>query len=187
MTVESDPRFLRSRELMIAAARQLLVAEGPTAVTHARVAEAAGVGRATVYRHWTRIDQLLADAMASVPLPFFSVPTVPTRDWLRAGLLALARELELRDVRAVATTLANTALWDTDMDARRASFASILVERLGSALAAAESRGEVVLRGDPRSAAAQTIGPIYYRSTIEHGTIEDALIDGSIDGLGEWS
>ena len=43
----------------------LLRTEGPGAVTHARVAEAAGVGRATVYRHWPDQAELLHDAVAA--------------------------------------------------------------------------------------------------------------------------
>ena len=45
-----DPRTVRSREAILAAARHLLLHHGPAAVTHQRVAEQAGVGRATVSR-----------------------------------------------------------------------------------------------------------------------------------------
>ncbi|MFE7278597.1 TetR family transcriptional regulator [Streptomyces sp. NPDC057623] len=44
------PRARRSREAALAAAIELLVEGGPELVTHAAVAERAGVGRATVYR-----------------------------------------------------------------------------------------------------------------------------------------
>ena len=63
MSYSADPRAVRSREAMLAAARRLLAEEGLDAVTHQRVAQEAGVGRATVYRHWPRTDQLLLDAM----------------------------------------------------------------------------------------------------------------------------
>jgi AcrR family transcriptional regulator len=56
---------------MLVAARELLVGEGPGAVTHQRVAQEAGVGRATVYRHWPRPEQLLLDVMAGADLPHF--------------------------------------------------------------------------------------------------------------------
>jgi AcrR family transcriptional regulator len=160
---------------------------GPGAVTHVQVAEHAGVGRATVYRHWPRSDLLLAEAMATVPMPFFTAPTTPVRDWLRAELTALARELELHDIRAVATTLANTALWDPAMDARRDQFAQLLTDRLASGIGRAEASGELTLRVDDRAAAAVTIGPLYYRSTIEHAAVDDALIDTVIAALGDWS
>jgi AcrR family transcriptional regulator len=183
----NDPRFLRSREAIINAARELLLNHGPTAVTHVQVAEVAGVGRATVYRHWPRTDLLLAEAMATVAMPFFDAPTTPTRDWVRAELITIARQLELDDVRAVTTTLASTALWDNNMDVRRARFADIIADRLAAALDDAAARGELILRLDSRSAAAMTMGPLYYRSTIEHAPIDDDLIDTALTALGQWT
>jgi AcrR family transcriptional regulator len=187
VTAPNDPRFLRSREAILHAARELLLLHGPVAVTHVQVAELAGVGRATVYRHWSRSDLLLAEVMATVPMPFFATPTTPIRQWLRKELGTLARELELHDIRAVATTLANTALWDPNMDARRAQFAQLLTDRLAAGLDEAQARGELTLRVDSRSAAAVTIGPLYYRSTIENAPIDDALIDAVIAVLGRWT
>ncbi|SDS69208.1 TetR/AcrR family transcriptional regulator [Actinoplanes derwentensis] len=187
MPTENDPRFLRSREAILHAARDLLLERGPAAVTHVQVAERAAVGRATVYRHWPRAELLLMEAMATVPMPFFSDPTVPTRDWLRRELTAIARQLDLDDVRAVSTTLAGTALWDTDMDARRAQFAGVLTDRLAAALDGAQTRGEITLAIPSRDAAALAIGPMYYRSTIEHSPTGTNLIEATIEALGTWS
>jgi len=184
---ETDPRFLRSRAAILTAARDLLLEKGPTAVTHVQVAERAGVGRATVYRHWPRAEVLLIEAMEAVPLPFLDNPTVPTRDWLRRELTALARQLDLDDVRAVSTTLANTALWDEEMNARRAQFAGILAGRLAAALDDAQTRGEITLAAASQNAAALAIGPMYYRSTIERTPTDSGLIEAIIAAMGTWS
>jgi AcrR family transcriptional regulator len=182
----SDPRFLRSRQAILDAARTLLVDRGPASVTHVQVAHHAGVGRATVYRHWPRSEDLLAEAMAAVPMPFFATPSSPVRQWLLAELGALARQLEQDEVRAVTTTLANAALWDREMDARRERFARTLSERLAAALVTAEGYGEVQLHGDAAQAAATTIGPLYYRSTIEHQPIDDEMMFAVVEALGRW-
>ena len=187
MATTKDPRFQRSHQAIVNAARELLLRHGPTAVTHVQVAEVAGVGRATVYRHWPRADLLLAEAMATVPMPLFDAPTTPTREWIRAELTTIARQLELDDVRAVSATLASAALWDQDMDTRRARFAHVIADRLAAALDDAVDRGELILHLDSRSAAALIVGPIYYRSTIEHGSIGDELIDTALTALGQWT
>ncbi len=187
MTGTTDPRFLRSKEAILTAARELLLAHGPAAITHARLAEHAGVGRATVYRHWPRTDRILAEAMATVPMPFFENPVAPTRDWLRTELTALARQLDLDDVRVVTTTLANAALWDPDMDLRREGFARLLAERLARALTDAQDRGELELRTSATAAAALVLGPIHYRATIERGLADQSLIDAAVDALGTWT
>jgi hypothetical protein len=36
------------------------------------------------------------------------------------------------------------------------------------------------------AAAALLLGPLYYRSTIEHALIDDSLIDAAIASLGTW-
>ncbi len=183
---EADPRFQRSREAILDAARHLLVTSGPSAVTHAQIAEHAGIGRATVYRHWPTSAELLAEAMTAVPMPFFKTPQFPARAWLRAELVSMARELDQHDVRVVAATLASSALWDDGMDARRRRFARTLSERLAACLVEAQNRGEVILHADPALAAAQVIGPIYYRSTIEHKAADYDMIDALIASLGAW-
>jgi AcrR family transcriptional regulator len=183
---ETDPRFLRSRDAIVNAARELLLEDGPTAVTHNRIAEHAGIGRATVYRHWPHTDQLLAEAMATVPMPFFNEPTSPYREWATNQLTAIARQLEHDDVLAVTTTLANAALWDPAMDERRAGFARILSERLAAGLRDAERHRELVLHGIVDSAAALAIGPIHYRAVIERRPADDALIGRAVAALGDW-
>lgn len=187
MAAPEDPRVARSKELILDTARRLLLEHGPGAVTHVRVAQGSGVGRATVYRHWPKADQLLAEAMATVPLPFFASPTEPVRAWLRAELTVIARQLELDDVRAVTTTLANAALWDPEMAARRDTFATILAERLSTALDHAQAQGQLELSTDSRSAAALLLGPLYYRSTIEHAPVDAALLEAVLSSVGTWA
>lgn len=187
MATAADPRFLRSREAILDAARELLLAQGPSAITHQQIAEHAGVGRATVYRHWPRTDQLLAEAMATVDMPFFVAPTRPFRAWLSGELAAIARQLEQHDVLAVATTLAHAALWDAGMDARRATFAGTLTARVQAAVREAERVGELRLGVEPDEAAALLIGPLYYRATVARLPTGADLIERSVAALGEWT
>jgi len=186
MTAQGDPRFQRSRDAILKAARRLLLEEGPAAVTHARVSQQAKIARATVYRHWPRTDQLIAEAMATVAMPFFSAPSLPVHDWVRTELTSIARQLELDEVRVVAATLANAAVGDRQMNERRARYAQTLAERFSAALDLAAERGELSLRAHSRDAAALALGPIYYRSTIERAPIDDALIEMTINALGAW-
>src|SRR3954453_892705 len=87
---DEDPRVARSRQAALAAARTLLEQEGPAAVTHQRVAAHAGIGRATVYRHWPLPETLLQEAMEQVALPFFTDFSGDLHQWLRGELRRLA-------------------------------------------------------------------------------------------------
>ncbi|MGM1063453.1 TetR/AcrR family transcriptional regulator [Saccharothrix sp. Mg75] len=186
MADTEDPRVTRSREAILVAARELLRDGGPAAVTHQRVAALAGVGRATVYRHWPRPEQLLTDAMAGVRMPFFLDPEVPVRPWLERQLRVLADELALPDVLAVTTSLLHGAVWDPEVTDRRDRLAAAVGGRLRAALEAAVDAGE--LRADGLDdAPALLIGPLLYRGVLEPAPVPDDLIARLLDAVGTWA
>ena len=65
MTTDSG-RSARSREHILVAVAALLQEQGASAITFQNVAEAAGVGRATMYRHWTDPAALMRDALGHI-------------------------------------------------------------------------------------------------------------------------
>ncbi|MEY9835830.1 TetR/AcrR family transcriptional regulator [Streptacidiphilus sp. EB103A] len=186
MNDSMDPRAVRSREAMLTAARDLLQREGPAAVTHQRVAQHAGVGRATVYRHWPDAEQLLLETLNGVAMPFFRDPATPVRPWLHGQLRTLADEMALPAVAAVAVTLMQGALWEPHMAGRRDTLVATLAEQLSRALESARSTGELDSACDALDAAALLVGPILFRTTMQSGKVSTALIDHLIDSLGTW-
>jgi len=175
----------RSQKAMLAAARELLLREGPAAVTHQRVAQQAGVGRATVYRHWPRVDQLLLDAMAQVDFPFFAEPAAPIRPWLHQQLRVLADEMVLPPVAAVALAMMQGAARSLPV-AVRDRFVETTTGRITAALALAVAHGELVKPVDPQDAVALLTGPILTRTCMQGGTVSDDLIVRIIDSIGTW-
>ncbi|MQY21457.1 hypothetical protein NRB20_45680 [Nocardia sp. RB20] len=171
---------------MLAAARQLLVREGPGAITHQRVAQEAGVGRATAYRHWPQPDQLLLDAMGGADLPLFKDPSAPIRTWLHRQLRQMADELEVRAVAAMALTLAHSALWDPAIAHRQAESVRTIIERILVATRSAVASGELETEISAVDVAAMLVGPIVYRTTMQQGTVADDLIDRLLDSIGTW-
>src|SRR5213078_361922 len=114
----TDPRAARSREAILAAAYDLLAREGPGAITHQRVAQQAGVGRATVYRHWAAPEDLLRDVLFAAELPFFATPVLPLRPWLHAELRQLADELDTApDAAPAAAHLIGPLVYRTTLQA----------------------------------------------------------------------
>jgi AcrR family transcriptional regulator len=180
----TDPRAVRSRDAILAAARDLLRDHGPAAVTHQRVAGRAGVGRATVYRHWARTEELLLDAMAGADLPYFKSPPTPVRPWLFAQLRAMADELAHPATVAVTVTLMHGAFGDDQLAGQRDGATAAIVGRLGAALDLAFSSGELRTHPDPADAAAQLIGPLVWRATMQIGVpVTDAFLDHLLDGV----
>lgn len=85
MSTSIDPRAQRSREKMLEAVRTILFTEGAEAVTHQRVAEVAGVGRATVYRHWVTSEEMVYALLDANP---FRILEAPSSDPLEKRLIA---------------------------------------------------------------------------------------------------
>src|SRR5579864_2818700 len=164
----TDPRAARSREAILAAAFDLLAREGPGAITHQRVAQQAGVGRATVYRHWAAPEDLLRDVLFSAELPFFATPALPLRSWLHAELRPLA-------VALMEQTRPGGA------GARPHRHITTITERLAAAFALAVDAGELDTAPDAALAAAHLIGPLVYRTTLQAAAVPDRLLAEVID------
>ncbi|MGA9277828.1 TetR/AcrR family transcriptional regulator [Ilumatobacter sp.] len=65
MSDTPSPRAARSRERLLRAATDLLVEQGPRGVTVDAVADASGVAKSTLYRHWSSRDEMLVDVVRS--------------------------------------------------------------------------------------------------------------------------
>jgi AcrR family transcriptional regulator len=180
----TDPRSTRSRAAILTAARALLLKEGPAAVTHQRVAQEAGIGRATVYRHWAQPEQLLLATMSGSDLPYFRDPTSPIRPWLYRELRAMSSEMELPEVVAVTLTLMQGAVWSPQIAEQRDGATAEIIKRLRIALDLAVETGELAPGIDPADAAALLIGPLVYRTTMQARSVSDDLINQLLDSAG---
>lgn len=181
----TDPRAARSREAILAAAFDLLAQEGPGAITHQRVAQQAGVGRATVYRHWAAPEDLLRDVLFSAELPFFATPALPLRSWLRAELRQLADELSLPAVASLAIALMEQTR-SGGVGTRPHRHITVITERLAAAFALAVDAGELDTAPDAERAAAHLIGPLVYRTTLQAAPVPDQLLTDVIEAVADW-
>jgi AcrR family transcriptional regulator len=182
----TDPRAARNREAILAAAWDLLAREGPGAITHQRVAQQAGVGRATVYRHWAAPEDLLRDVLYTAELPFFTAPAVPVRPWLHGELRRLADELALPAVASLAIALMEQTRSAAGAGAGPHRHVTAITERLAAAFALAVDAGELDTAPDAALAAAHLIGPLIYRTTLQAAAVPDSLLAQVIDGAADW-
>lgn len=177
MNALSDPRAVRSRARIVSATRELLRDEGPEAVSFAAVAERAGVGRATVYRHWPNVDALLEEVMDEYSLPFFLDPQPPLDQWLHGQLRRLADELLTPAVVRMTTSLIQRdTTGDAEVNQRRERLFGELERRLSAALHPPSN-------GAPppaHEAAALLIGPLLYLSLARGTPVTDAFIQSLI-------
>ena len=102
----TDPRPARSRARLLDAATTLLRAGGPSAVTIDAVTRSANVARATLYRHFSSANDLLATAFVSLMQP---APMPPAEGTVREQLTAVV--VGWADVIAEVPTTLTAMTW----------------------------------------------------------------------------
>lgn len=112
--VELDPRMERTRAAILEAASELLVCDGPDAISHAQVALAAKVSRTTVYNHFPDRAALLRATIEAFAKPRPSEVTGDVRTDLRRLLEGIVTDLlDEQRSRAFATMIERAQHDDT--------------------------------------------------------------------------
>ena len=165
----ANPRVQRTRDRILAAARELLAEAGPAGLTYSVLAERAGVTRQTLYRHWPvrsalLTDMILAGAPGGYPEPGED-PSVVATAWLTSLRDALGDHARRTAVLAV------TAQADADPDSAQA-----LVRLTADRLAALND----LLRPSGLQVApdeyALLYGPVLARMFFERAEATDAFV-----------
>jgi len=172
------PRSAAAREAVLRAARELLAAGGPAAVTMEAVAARAGVGKPTVYRWWP--DR---HAVAMAALMEADAPPVPRAApgsavaALRRQLRAIAERFATPIGRHVTTMIAAAGTETEVSKAFRNHF--VLARRSeGRALLERAVRDGEVRRGLDLDVALDLLyGPLFFRLLVGHAPLDARFTD----------
>lgn len=131
-----NPRVQRTKAHVLAVARATLAEVGPAALTYTALCSKSGVTRQTLYRHWPKREDLLAEivltaAEVAYPHPGTNPGTVVTEylQSLRAGMSDPSTAAALTSLAAHAATdpASDTALGAIVAD-RRAALNALLID-----------------------------------------------------------
>ncbi|WP_344203158.1 TetR/AcrR family transcriptional regulator [Aeromicrobium alkaliterrae] len=132
-------------QLILDAVLDLLSEQGPGGLTMEAVAARAGVGKSTVYRRWSHMNDLLADVVDTITFP--TGPRTPTgslRDDLVEGLIGASGCMDARRQQVISALL-NSGRHDAELvDALRGRF----IEAIARAIAMAVTAADLVDAGD---------------------------------------
>ena len=178
-----DPRVERTHAAVLHASYELLIAEGPDAVTHAQVAVAAGVSRTTVYKHFPTRGELLRQTIEVMGKP---VPTELTGD-LRTDLLALLDDLvaDLGDdqrTRAVATMM-ERAQHDATVAEVRDSVVCEAVDQFRTIIDGGVASGTLRKGIDVDLAMAGLVGIFFFKRFMVGEPVDTALAERAVDAF----
>lgn len=183
-TARGRPRSEKAHQAILAAAGDLLLARGLSAVSMDAVAERAGVSKATIYRWWPTKESLALDALftewAAVE------PRLRDTGTLRGDLLALlrpwARLATSKPYGRVIGALVTEAQTDP---AFAAEYLRRVVEpRRDQARAIfrrAIERGEIPADTKIEVAVDMVYGPLYHRLLHGHAPLNDRFVRDVVD------
>lgn len=159
-----DPRIQRTRDTVLPATLSLLADRGFADFTMEGVAEATGVSKSTLYRHWPTKLSLLRDALEELNRqPNVELEGKPARVQVERLLEHLVAALSVSVVGACIPALIEAAEHHREV----AEFLHEYSDRRRSTLTAALRRGieegEFPAHLDPELAALALSGPIFYR------------------------
>lgn len=183
-----DPRVERTRERVFASVMEVLVEEGLDAVNHTRIADVAGVGRATLYRHWPDLASLLVDALRSGhgiqdrAIDADVLAGMSLRDGARSMVATFATVLREDPMVPVMLALLERAERDEDYAEVREQMSSMEGRPMDLLLDAAKARGELPADLDNRLAKAQLAGPLFFLRFVVAEPLDDGRIDAHVDG-----
>lgn len=183
MTQGEDPRVVRTRASVLAAACDALVEDGYAGVTIDGVSRRSGVARTTVYRHWASVPELVLDAVDSLKPPL----EAPDTGSLRSDALIVLRSL--RDALSdspwgrVLPVVVEAAFREPEFFERQRSFVRERRGVLRAVLLRGIERGELAAPDELDVVAERLVAPLFYRHLISHDPITDAHLERSLDAV----
>lgn len=166
-----DPRVQRTITSVVEVGRRLLDDEGPDAVTHLRIGELTGIARTTIYRHFPDREALLEAVLAEgADTQADDAEHQQSRfdtGSLVGDLDAFLDAVRRRSGRGRETQRLPHLLSHAERHSRFAEMRDRRMDRLLGPLEAildrARERGELTHEIEPPDAAAELLGPLFFR------------------------
>lgn len=182
----SDPRALRTREVVLAAAAELMHERGFGGCTIDALIERTGVAKTTIYRHWPGRAELLADTVNTIvkqrPLP----NTGTVRGDLVEYFTLASHEMEkdrLNLNRSLATIagLIEAAKRDPALTAVSEQMVATIVQTVRDLIARGKVRGEIARKRDVNAVSNLIIGAIFVQRAFLNLPLTDKYVIEIVD------
>ncbi|ASA21772.1 TetR/AcrR family transcriptional regulator [Paenibacillus donghaensis] len=180
------PRNLESQQSILKASYELLFEEGFGAVTVEKIAERAGVSKATIYKWWPNkaavvMDGFLSDVAERLPLP----DTGSVFQDIVNHATVLVRYLTSREGKVLAE-LAGEAQFDPGLaEAYRSRYFQPRRREAGQLLQRGMDRGELPAKLDIGLSIDLIYGPIFYRLLLTGEQLDDAYVQSLVQAAFE--
>ena len=176
-----DPRTVRSRDTALASARELLIEQGLTGLTHGAVAARSGISRATLYRLWPDPTDLIGDAARLHITGHRSPQTGNLRaDLLTARAATRAMLHEPAAEQAMRVIIERASVDQKFADVKEALYRAG-TRAVRTVLTDAVARAELSADTDIDLAVDQLHGPLFFRRLVVNRTFDLAYVRAVVD------
>lgn len=182
-TREPDPRVERSRHVIFSAALELLGEVGYGGLTIEAVAARAGVGKSTIYRHWSGKLELVEEAIRTLKVGNPVVAVGPVRDCVVAMLQELATNMADSTWSSCLPAIIDAAERDPEVLAIHRRVTCQRRQLLVDLLTEGIRRGEIRAHDDVSLLAESLIGPIIIHRLLLHEPLDPADVPVMVDQL----
>lgn len=178
-----DPRVERSRRIILSAALDLLGDVGYGGLTIEAVAARAGVGKSTVYRHWTGKLDLVEDAISTLKAGFVYPTTGTVRERLTEVLRQIAKGMASSKWSNCLPAIIEAAERDPEVMTVHRRLTSERRQVLIDLLAEGVATGEIPRGTDLGLLSECLVGPIILRRLLLHEPFDDASLRRLVEQL----
>lgn len=174
-------RSARAEAAILDATVELVAENGVARLTVDGVAAKAGVGKATIYRHWPTKAALVIEAIAS----HAEVPDPPDTGRLREDLVllldGLRSAISAPPLAGLLVSLVDAAERDPELAELHTAFAASRRQRVLAVLQRGVERGELPGWVDRDLAVDLLVGPLFYRRLVSRMPSERSTVDQVVD------
>jgi AcrR family transcriptional regulator len=164
-------RSRRAESAILQATVALLGEVGFSGLTIDGIAARAGVGKATIYRHWSSKAEVAVEAFKAFIPPLDDPDTGSFADDVRAVLLQIVDGLTNSPLAGILPSLVEAAERDPELERLFKEFGSVRRAVLLGVFARAAARGELRHGLDPDVAIDVLVGPIFTRRLITRAPV----------------
>jgi AcrR family transcriptional regulator len=174
-------RSRRAESAILEATIALLGEVGFSGLTIDGIAARAGVGKATIYRHWSSKAEVAVEAFKAFIPPLEDPDTGSFADEIRAVLLQIVDGLSNSPLAAILPSLVEAAERDPELERLFKEFGGARRAVLRGIFTRAARRGELRDGLDPDIAVDVLVGPIFTRRLITRAPVSRKHANAVLD------
>ena len=171
----------RSEDAILRAALDLVAEHGVSGLTVDAVAARAGVGKATIYRHWGSRAKLVHAAIACMTEPPDDIDSGSVRTDVLHLLGELLEHLQDDETARILPSLVDAAARDPELAALRESHICEKRAAFRQVLQRAVDRGELVDDVDLSVVTDLFVGPLFYRELVARLPLRRRDVEAHVD------